>query len=67
MKFDDLPNDALLREKQVLAPGGPVPVSRSTWWAGVRSGRFPQPIRLGPRNTAWRVGDIRALLQEGAE
>ena len=67
MKFDDLPNDALLREKQVLAPGGPVPVSRSTWWAGVRSGRFPQPIRLGPRTTAWRVGDIRALLQEGAE
>ncbi len=67
MKFDDLPNDALLREKQVLVPGGPVPVSRSTWWAGVRSGRFPQPIRLGPRTTAWRVGDIRALLQKGAE
>lgn len=67
MKFDDLPNDALLREKQVLAPGGPVPVSRSTWWAGVSSGRFPQPVRLGPRTTAWRVGDIRALLQKGAE
>jgi prophage regulatory protein len=67
MTFDNLPNDALLREKQILYPEGPVPVSRSTWWAGVRSGRFPQPVRLGPRTTTWRVGDIRALLREGVE
>lgn len=40
------------------------PVSRSTWWAGVRSGRYPQPVKLGPRITAWRVSDIRALLEE---
>jgi len=67
MTFDDLPNEALLREKQVLYPDGPVPVSRSTWWAGVRSGRFPQPVRLGPRTTAWRVGDIRELLKAGVQ
>lgn len=66
MHFDDFPDDALLREKQILGPHGPVPVSRSTWWAGVRAGRFPQPVRLGPRTTAWRVGDIRQLLREGA-
>ncbi|KUJ76302.1 hypothetical protein AVO45_13460 [Ruegeria marisrubri] len=65
MTFDDLPDDALLREKQILQPNGPLPVSRSTWWAGVSSGRFPQPIKLGPRTTAWRVGDIRSLLREG--
>ncbi|NIZ62308.1 hypothetical protein DL239_15135 [Sedimentitalea sp. CY04] len=65
MTFDELPNEALLREKQILHPNGPVPVSRSTWWAGVRSGRFPQPVRLGPRTTAWRVADIRDLLQSG--
>lgn len=40
------------------------PVSRSTWWAGVRSGRYPQPVKLGPRITAWRVSDIRALIEE---
>lgn len=65
MNFDELPNEALLREKQLLHPIGPVPISRSSWWAGVRSGRFPQPIRLGPRTTAWRVGDIRHLLKRG--
>ena len=43
-----------------------IPVSKSTWWAGVRSGRYPQPVRsLGVRVTAWRVEDIRAFI-EGA-
>jgi len=41
-----------------------IPVSRSTWWAGVKSGRFPQPIKLGPRITAWRVEDIRELIRQ---
>ncbi|BBJ23273.1 helix-turn-helix transcriptional regulator [Candidatus Nitrotoga sp. AM1P] len=40
-----------------------IPVSKSTWWEGVKSGRYPQPVRtLGRRITAWRVEDIRALI-----
>lgn len=39
------------------------PVSRSTWWAGVASGRFPKPVRLGPRTPAWRVEDVRLLIE----
>ena len=38
------------------------PVSRSTWWAGVKDGKFPQPVKLGPKITAWRVEDIRDLI-----
>lgn len=41
-----------------------IPVSKSTWWAGVKSGRFPQPVKLGPRITVWRVEDIRTLIRE---
>lgn len=41
-----------------------IPVSKSTWWDGVKSGRFPAPVKLGPRITAWRVEDIRNLLLE---
>jgi len=41
-----------------------IPVSRSTWWAGVKSGRYPQPVKLGARITAWKVSDIRALIEE---
>nr|WP_255681868.1 AlpA family phage regulatory protein [Luteimonas sp. BDR2-5] len=41
-----------------------IPVARYTWWAGVKSGRFPHPVRgLGPRITAWRAEDIRALME----
>lgn len=39
------------------------PVGRSTWWAGVKSGKFPQPVKLGPKTTAWRAEDIRALIE----
>jgi prophage regulatory protein len=51
--------DRLLRLKQVLKI---VPVSKSTWWAGCASGRFPEPVRLGRRITCWRAKDIRDLL-----
>ena len=43
---------------------GLFPVSRSTWWAGVRDGRYPQPVRLSPGVTAWRTADIRKLLAD---
>jgi prophage regulatory protein len=42
------------------------PVSKSTWWAGVKSGKFPKPHKLSERVTAWKVEDIRALIQAGA-
>lgn len=41
-----------------------IPVSKSTWWVGVKSGRYPKPVKLGPRITAWRVEDIRELIHE---
>lgn len=62
----DLPETGFLRLKSILAPYGPIPVSKSTWWAGVKDGRFPQPKKLGARVTVWRVEDIRALIEHGA-
>lgn len=62
----ELPHTGFLRLKSILAPGGPIPVSKSTWWAGVKDGRFPKPVKLGERITVWRVDDIRALLENGA-
>ncbi len=49
---------SFLRLPQVLAR---FPVSRSTWWAGVKEGRFPKPVRLTERTSAWRRSDIDAL------
>lgn len=39
------------------------PVSKSTWWAGVRSGKYPKAVKIGERCAAWRVEDIRALIE----
>jgi prophage regulatory protein len=62
MNSGSLPASGFLRLSSVLAPAGPIPVSKSTWWAGVKTGRFPKPVKLGPRITVWRVEDIRALI-----
>jgi prophage regulatory protein len=26
-----------------------IPVGKSTWWQGVKEGRFPKSVKLGPR------------------
>ncbi len=41
-----------------------IPVGKSTWWEGVRTGRFPTPVKLGPRITAWRAEDIHQLIAD---
>ena len=55
-------HDSLLRLPEVLAL---VPVSRATWYAGVKSGRYPQPVSLGPRCVAWKASDIQRLVSQG--
>ena len=64
-----LPETGYLRLPQII--GNPtadppipavIPVSKSSWWAGIKSGRYPQGVRLGPRTTAWSVESIRALI-----
>lgn len=65
-----LPETGFLRLPQIIGnrkaepPVPPIiPVCKSTWWAGIKSGRYPKPVKLGSRITAWRVEDIRALIE----
>ena len=55
------PETGYVRVKQIL---NVIPVSKSTWWAGVSSGRFPQSIKLGPRITVWKAEDIKTLIDD---
>ena len=63
-----LPETGFLRLHDIIGNpkvGNPalIPVGKSTWWKGVRTGRYPKPTKaLGQRITAWRVEDIRALI-----
>jgi prophage regulatory protein len=49
-----------LRLPQVLEK---IPVSKSTWWAGVKNGQYPQGVKLSERTTAWAERDIDALFE----
>jgi len=70
--FDDLPDSGLIRQAQLVPnpkrPGlpAPLPFSPTTLWRKVRAGQFPQPVRLSPGMTAWRVADVRRWLAQAA-
>ena len=51
---------SFLRLPQVLQI---IPVSKSTWWAGIRAGKYPPAVKLSKRTSAWRRSDILALCE----
>ena len=53
--------EKLLRLSEVLTR---VPISRSAWYMGIKDGKFPPPIKLGPKTSAWRESDVNRLIQE---
>jgi predicted DNA-binding transcriptional regulator AlpA len=59
--------DSLYRVKRICRhrdnPSPLIDVSPATWWAGVKSGRFPKPVHLGTRITCWRGSDLLALIE----
>jgi len=44
-----------------------IPISRRTFLNRVKDGVYPKPIKISARTTAWRVEDIRALIEEIGE
>lgn len=67
--MNSLPENGFLRLSQIIGCKRKgeqpiIPVSKATWWAGVKSGRFPKPTKaLGQRITAWKISDIRKLVE----
>jgi predicted DNA-binding transcriptional regulator AlpA len=55
-----IPAFGFLRLPQILAI---FPISKSAWWEGCRTGRYPKPVKLSERTTVWRVEDIRAFIE----
>jgi prophage regulatory protein len=66
-----LPSTGYLRLFQILGnknakPPIPalVPMSRSSWYAGVKAGELPAGVKIGKRMIAWKVQDIIALIEK---
>jgi prophage regulatory protein len=62
--MQDVPETGFLRLPQVLSI---IPVGKTSWWKGVKSGRYPKPVKLSERCTAWRAEDIRDLIKALSE
>ncbi len=57
----DLPSEGFVRLPVILQALG---IKKSFFWEQVKEGRFPKPIKLGPRVSVWRVEDIRRLIDD---
>ncbi len=55
-----IPTYGFLRLPQILAL---IPISKSSWWAGCKDGRFPKPLKLSARTTVWRAEEIAAFIE----
>jgi len=75
-----LKESGFLRLKQIIGDKGDpkalppihpipaiIPVGKSTWWQGVKEGRYPSAVKLSARTTAWRIEDIRTLIESLAQ
>ena len=57
----NIPTEGFIRLKDLLKL---IPVGKSSWWAGVKTGKYPQPVKLGAKTTAWRNKDILNLIKK---
>ncbi len=57
----ELPATGYVRQAQLIP--AIVPFSSATLWRKVKTGDFPQPVKLSERITAWRVEDVRAWME----
>ena len=63
-EMHDIPETGFLRLPQVLSV---IPVGKTCWWQGVKEGRYPKPVKLSARCTAWRAEDIHELIKSLSE
>lgn len=56
-----LPETGFVRLPSILAV---LPISRTAFLDGVKAGKYPRPIKIGPPTTVWKADDIKGLLAE---
>ena len=67
--YNPIPETGYIRLAQIL--GSPkagitpiIPVSKSTWYQGVKSGKYPKPSKISERCSAYLRSDIIELLNK---
>jgi predicted DNA-binding transcriptional regulator AlpA len=72
MSSEVIPQPAYLRVSDIArnrrtGGAGLLPVTASTWWAWVKAGKAPAPIKLSPGCTVWRRADVLAFAESLAK
>jgi prophage regulatory protein len=65
--MNNLPIEGFLRLSQIVGnktTPAIIPISKSSWWVGVKKGKFPKPVKLGKRTTVWKISDIKSLIEK---
>lgn len=62
--YQVIPETGFVRLSQVLTV---IPLGKTCWWEGVKSGRFPKPVKLSERCVAWKAEEIHALIKQLSE
>jgi predicted DNA-binding transcriptional regulator AlpA len=44
--------------------GGTKPINPATLYRGIRQGRYPKPVKVGPGSSRWRREECEAVLRE---
>lgn len=53
------------KKKGEIVEKGLLSIGASSWWKGVKEGRYPAPVKLGERTTCWRLSEILRLIEHG--
>ncbi len=65
--MQEKPTDALVRIGKIVGPNGLIPVSRSSFYQGIRDGIYPKAVRLGKRTSVWRMSELMRVIEREAE
>ena len=63
-KNNVLPEEGFVRLPVIINVLG---IGKTTWWCGIKEGRYPKPVKLSTNISAWKVQDIRALIAKLGE
>ena len=67
MPHDTLDDDLIDESTACRVIGGKTnPIHRSTLWRGIRAGRYPMPIKVGPGTNRWRLSELTAVVETAA-
>jgi predicted DNA-binding transcriptional regulator AlpA len=60
-------NELVNEARACAVIGGPdTPIHRSTFWRGIRAGRYPKPIKVSARACRWRLDELLAVIDRAA-